>query len=318
MGNRWRVGIAGLFLVMIGAGSENTHAQESLAVYAAGSLRAPLTELGAAYKTKTGVDVRYTFGASGLLKERIEKGESADVFASANTEHPDSLAKAGLAETPRVFTRNEMCALVSPKTAATTQTLIDAMLDPANKLGTSTPKADPSGDYAWQVFERVEKLRAGSYAKLDAKALKLTGGKDSPPPPANRNVYADLLANGQADLFLTYCTNATLAIKEQTQLRVIGLPKEIAVGADYGVTTLKRGSASLQKAAQKFVEFLLSAEAQSVLARFGFTASANSNLAVPAQTQASARLSVELPGGAPRSSFRGRSWKSWNAKSRRS
>jgi ABC-type molybdate transport system substrate-binding protein len=33
-----------------------------------------------------------TFGASGLLKDRIQAGERADVFASANMEHPQALA----------------------------------------------------------------------------------------------------------------------------------------------------------------------------------------------------------------------------------
>ncbi len=59
-------------------------------------------------------------------------------------------------------------------------TLIDRMLDPAVKLGTSTPQADPSGDYAWEVFRRVDKLRPGSFVALEAKALKLTGGPSSP------------------------------------------------------------------------------------------------------------------------------------------
>jgi molybdate transport system substrate-binding protein len=286
-----RIVIAGLFS-MTSAGVGSAQAQEALSVYAAGSLRAPLTELGAVYKTKTGVDVRYTFGASGLLKERIEKGEGADIFASANTEHPEALAKAGLAEPLRVFTRNEMCALVAPKIDAKSETLIDAMLNPAVKLGTSTPKADPSGDYAWQVFEKVEKLRAGSFAKLDAKALKLTGGKDSPPPPANKNVYAELTANGQADVFLTYCTNASLATKEQPQLRSVALPKEIAVGADYGIATLKRAPAN----AKQYVGFLLSADAQAVFARFGFAPLAAGKSASSAETQASTGLSIELPG----------------------
>ncbi len=41
------------------------------AVYAAGSLRAPLTALAADFASGTGSEVRNTFGASGLLKERI-------------------------------------------------------------------------------------------------------------------------------------------------------------------------------------------------------------------------------------------------------
>lgn len=102
-----------------------TAAAEPIAVYAAGSLRAPLTELAIGFAKKTGLEVRYTFGASGLLKERIEKNEPADIFAAANTEHPAALVSANLADKVRVFARNEMCALVSPKLdGATSETLL--------------------------------------------------------------------------------------------------------------------------------------------------------------------------------------------------
>jgi len=243
-------------------------AQEPVSVYAAGSLRAVLTEVGAAFKSSTGTEVKFSFGPSGLLKERIEKGEPADVFASANTEHPATLAKAGLAETPRVFTRNEMCALVKPGLAVTPDTMLASLLDVAVKVGTSTPKADPAGDYAWKVFERAEQARAGSFAMLDAKALKLTGGKDSPPPKPDLNQYAEMMVNGKADLFLTYCTNAVLARKDAPTLRQVALPANLAVGADYGMTVLKRA----QGRAGAFAAFVMSAEAQRIFATHGFGA----------------------------------------------
>lgn len=255
-------------LLALGAMIGTAGAQETLSVYAAGSLRAPLTELGSAFKSKTGVEIRYTFGASGLLKERIEKGEAADVFASANTEHPQALAAAGLAGPVRIFTRNEMCLLAAPQMKIVDSHVLSLMLDPAVKLGTSTPKADPSGDYAWMIFDKAEKVLPGSYARLDAKALKLTGGPGSPTPPENRNVYGELLAKGQADVFLTYCTNAVLAIAEHPTQHRVALPASLAVGADYGMTVLKNGKPS----AESFANFLLAAEAQAVFARYGFGA----------------------------------------------
>jgi ABC-type molybdate transport system substrate-binding protein len=42
------------------------------------------------------------------------------------------------------------------------------LLDPAIKIGTSTPKADPAGDYTWAMFRLAEKIKPGSYAILDA------------------------------------------------------------------------------------------------------------------------------------------------------
>jgi molybdate transport system substrate-binding protein len=59
-------------------------AAEPVAVFAAGSLRAVLSDIATGFTRDTGTEVRFTFGPSGLLKERIEKGEVADVFASAN------------------------------------------------------------------------------------------------------------------------------------------------------------------------------------------------------------------------------------------
>ena len=95
------------------------------------------------------------------------------------------------------------------------------MLDPAVKLGTSTPKADPSGDYAFELFERVERsgARRPGGPLLADKALQLTGGPNSPPPPAGRNVYGMLVATGQADVFLTYCTNAVVAVGRGARCR---------------------------------------------------------------------------------------------------
>lgn len=239
---------------------------------AAGSLRRALTDISVAFERATpGVRVKLVFGASGLLLERIQKGERADVFASANLEHPQALRNAGKARTMRPFARNALCALVGPGVAVQSDSLVETMLDARIKLGTSTPKADPSGDYAWAMFERIEsndpRGRAGAFAALSGKALQLTGGPNSPPPPADRNVYGALVAQGQADVFITYCTNASLALAEQPQLRVVAVPAAINVSASYGVAV----SDGAPPAADAFADFMLGAAGQALLARHGFS-----------------------------------------------
>jgi len=155
---------------------------QGVRLYAAGSLRSVMTEVAQAFSAAGAPPVSATFGASGLLRERIEKGEPAEVFASADLGNAQALARAGRSSAPVVFVRNRLCALAAPNVDVTTETLLERMLDPRVKLGTSTPKADPSGDYAWQLFEKAEQVRPGAYATLDAKALKLTGGPSSPAP----------------------------------------------------------------------------------------------------------------------------------------
>ena len=85
------------------------------------------------------------------------------------------------------------------------------MLDPKTRLGTSTPKSDPSGDYAFELFGKAEALTSGAKNALEAKALQLTGGPNSAKAPEGRNLYAWVMESDKADVFLTYCTNAVLA-----------------------------------------------------------------------------------------------------------
>ena len=234
-------------------------------VYAAGSLR-PRSPKPPRHSRRRG-DVAFEFGPSGLLRDRLVKGEPADVFASANMEHPQALAAAGKAGPVRMFARNRLCALAPSKAGVTSANLLDRMLDPNVKLGTSTPKADPSGDYAWQVFERAEKVRPGAFETLSRKALQLVGGPNSPAPPPDRTLYAMLVAGGQADVFLTYCTNAVLAQKEDPALRVVALPEDLAVGAEYGLVVMNGAS----PVGDAFAQFLLGPAGRRVLEAAGFS-----------------------------------------------
>ena len=188
------------------------------------------------------------------------------MFASANMAHPESLAKAGKSTPVAMFARNRLCALVRPGLAITPDNLLDAMLREDVKVGTSTPKADPSGDYAFEVFAKAEALKAGSRAALEKKALQLTGGAASAQPPAGRSVYGWHVAEGRADIFLTYCTGAIVAQRENPGQQMVALPDALAVGADYGLTVMNGATA----AAQKFAQFILSADGQGILARHGF------------------------------------------------
>ena len=239
-------------------------------VYSAGSLGGALTAIAADYEQQTGQKIALTFGASGILRERIEKGELAQVFTSADTSHPAKLAADGQWQPQQVFVRNTLCAIAKEKLAISTETLLDVMLNPSVRVGSSTPKADPSGDYTWELFRKADAVKAGAYAALDAKALKLTGGADSPQPPAGKGAYAWAMENDRADVFLLYCTNAVTTLKEvpALKLQMVEIPINLKIGAAYGLTV--RTSAPL--AAQAFAQHLLSVKAQTTFKSFGFGA----------------------------------------------
>jgi len=258
--------IAFLTTTLVAIMPASTHASDTVLLHAAGSLRGALTEVSNAFETSSGVKVQAKYAPSGLLRDEIANGAKAEVFASANMAHPASLTKAGKGGPVQLFTRNRLCALVKPGLVVTPANLLARMLDPAIKLGTSTPKADPSGDYAFEVFSKADSLKANANDTLSKKALQLTGGPNSPVPPKDRSVYGMVVANGQADIFLTYCTNAVVAQKENPGQQTIALPDELAVGADYGLTVVNGASAN----AEKLAAYILSPEGQGILAKHGF------------------------------------------------
>jgi len=245
-------------------------ASEPVLLHAAGSLRTALTEVTEAFEAASGQKVQAKYGPSGTLKDEIAGGAHAEVFASANMEHPQALATAGKSGPVVLFARNRLCALVRPGLAVESATILDRMLDTNVKLGTSTPRADPSGDYAWEVFRKADRLRPGAFTVLEGKALRLTGGPNAPAAAPGRTIYGTLVAEGKADIFLTYCTNARDARTENSDQQIVPLPAELAVAADYGLTVLS--GSSLQ--AYQFAMFILSIHGQHVLAKYGFAAPA--------------------------------------------
>jgi len=262
--------MAGLAL-SAGACAQAPKALDALEVYAAGSLRAALDEVARAFEQTQGSRVAMSYGASGLLKDRIVAGATPQVFASANMEHPQALVATGKATAVTPFTRNALCVLATPAFSLQGKSLAQRLLDAEVRVGTSTPRADPSGDYAFTMFELMESTGAAGAGAADAlkrKALQLTGGPNSPKPPAGRSVYGELVATGQADAFITYCTNASAARREQPTLQVLAVPAAVNVSALYGLVLLNPATSL----AQAYASFLLGPQGQSVLASHGFSA----------------------------------------------
>src|SRR5262249_36334434 len=137
-------------------------ASEPVLLHAAGSLRTALTEVTEAFEAASGPRVQGKNGPCRKVKDEIADGTHAEVFASANMEHPQALATAGKSGPVVLFARNQLCALVRPGLAVESATILDRVLDANVKLGTSTPRADPSGDYAWEVFRKADRLRPGA------------------------------------------------------------------------------------------------------------------------------------------------------------
>ena len=254
-----------VFAIACALNSVNVSAQAPVAsLYAAGSLRLPFDDIIALHAVRTGTRFAPTYGPSGKLREEIEKGSTPGVFASAAPQHTEVLVKAGKLRASTAFTRNSLCLMAAPGIALRQEALIEMLLDPALRLGTSTPGADPAGDYTWVLFRNIEKIRPGSYVQLDAKAQKLTGAevvrdeKDSP--------YVRVFQEKRADLFITYCTGAVATAKAVPGLTWARFGTDVNVVSAYAIGVTETGG----KAAEEFVSLVLSPDGQAILERYGF------------------------------------------------
>ncbi|QPC95445.1 substrate-binding domain-containing protein [Mesorhizobium sp. INR15] len=237
----------------------------TILIYAAGSLRSVLPVLISAFSEMTGVQIETRHGPAGLLRERIESGERPDIFLSANFAHSARLAEQGLAMPPVVFARNTMAAVVRRDAGFTTANFIDRLLDPAIGIATSTQSKDSSGDYAWAIFRRAEKLRHGSFAILDAKAQHLVGGSEMANAAGRYDPIMAALAAGTVHVFLGYRTGLGLA--EATQgVKIVKIPANLNVVPEYALAALKDCSL----AGMAFALFIVSAAGQKLLRNFGF------------------------------------------------
>ena len=254
---------AALLAVALVAG--NTAKAAPVRIYAAGSLSGAMTALMASSGLKPEAFAKPVFGPAGLLGERLQKGETADLFASADLAAPIRVAADHPGALVIPFVRNRMCVAAKPAVGLTEANMLDKMLAPDLRLATSTPGNDPGGDYALAVFKRADALRPGVGKVLADKALHLVGGPNTMVPIDGRSPSATIFLGDHADLFVYYCSSAGSLLKEVPDLTNLPVPETLEVHPIYGLTVL-----SEDPAAARFALFILSQAGQDVLAAFGF------------------------------------------------
>lgn len=158
-----------------------------------------------------------------------------------------------------------------------TPSITQALANPMVRIGTSTPRLDPSGDDAALVFQRAGVPPAADGPQhaygLPRNATMVMGGfRGAPARPARADAAAYFLTKApesrKVDIVLTYCSTAVAARKTNSLLRVIALPPPLRVNADYAYVTLN--GAKNRHGAERFGKFLTSRTAAKVLARYGF------------------------------------------------
>lgn len=87
---------------------ERSHGGGGLTIYAAASLTDVFREMAERFEEETGIKSDVSFGSSGIMRQKIEAGAPADLYASASIKHIDTLITEGFADGYEVFARNRL------------------------------------------------------------------------------------------------------------------------------------------------------------------------------------------------------------------
>ncbi len=230
---------------------------QTLTVFAASSLTDAFGEIGKAFEAANpGVTVTLNFAASGALRTQIEEGAPADVFASASGKEMDTLVTGSLVtkDVPQIFLTNKLVVIMPANNPAALEKLED-LAKPGIKLVLAAETV-PVGNYARQALDKMN----GSFgADFKDKVLANVVSNEDNVKQAVAKVQL-----GEADAGIVYVSDVLAA----PELKSIEIPADLNVIAKYPIAPLTK-SANADLAA-KFVEYVLSAEGQALLQKWGF------------------------------------------------
>ena len=224
---------------------------QGLTVSAAASLTEAFKEIGARFDAARGGSTRFNFAASGVLIAQIAQGAPVDVFVSADQETVDRGVKDKLLDptTRRDFASNSLV-LIAPADATAPLTGVADLTGPGvRRIAVGKPASVPVGRYTRQALEA-----AGLWARVEPRIVYADSVRQA----------LDYVARGEAEAGFVYRTDAQIA-KDKVRI-VATVDGHAPVTYPAAVVQDSRQPA----AARAFVDYLLGAEAQAILARHGF------------------------------------------------
>lgn len=221
-------------------------------VSAAASMKDSLTDLQKAYAQKApSVKLTYVFGASGTLQQQIEQGAPADLFISAGKTQMDNLEQKNLLvkESKVDLVGNELV-LVTGKDNNKVMALDDLSKSSVAQISIGTPESVPAGKYAQESLTNLK--------LWDTLKPKFVLAKDV-------TQVLNYVETGNVDAGLVYKSDA----QGSTKVKVVTVMpassyKPIAYPAAVIAATKNK------QAAENFLKYLKSSEAQQVFVKYGF------------------------------------------------
>lgn len=226
----------------------------SLTVAVAANVQFAFEELSTTFTRETGITIKPISDSSGKITAQARSGAPFDVFLSADMDYPQTLYKEGLANAePTVYAFGTLVLWTMTDLDLTPG--LAALADPkVGKVALANPKLAPYG---------LAALQALTYYKIaDALKPKLVFGENI--AQVNQYVYTRNVDAG----FTAKSVVLSPAMRGKGQW--IEVPKDTYQPIAQGVVILKHGADNAAADCNRFVEFLASAPARTILANYGY------------------------------------------------
>lgn len=234
--------------------------ERTLTVFAAASLTDAFREIGAAFEeAHPGVTVAMSFASSSELATQINEGAPVDVFASANQRQMQVVADDhGIERAAQFFLTNRLV-VIAPSGNPAGIDSFDDIAQEGVQLVLAAPEVPVRG-FTDQMLEAANADPAYG-GDFQARALANLVSEE-----ANVRQVAAKIVLGEADAGVVYQSDVTPDIADQ--VLSFAIPDAINPVAEYPIAQLS--GAPQGELAADFITFVLSAEGQSILARWGF------------------------------------------------
>ncbi|WP_375573513.1 molybdate ABC transporter substrate-binding protein [Ahrensia marina] len=231
---------------------------EPLTIFAASSLKNAFDAIGEAFTQETGAEVVFSYAGTSVLARQIEQGAPADVFVSAHPIWINYLDQRGLidAETRDTFADNRLVLVAqsstvfdAPPDLSSADDLL-AILGGDGRLAVALVDAVPAGIYAREAMENL-----GVWDILQPRLAQSDNVRSA----------LFLVARGEAPLGIVYASDAHV---DEAVFAAATFPLDSHSAIRY---TASRVAQSDNATADRFLAFLISQEAQQILAANGFS-----------------------------------------------
>lgn len=217
-----------------------------ITVLAAASLTDAFNEIGSAFTAANpGSHVKFSFDASSTLATQADSGAPADVFASADPTNMKKVTDPGNAANPQTFARNKLAIIVAKGNPKGITSLAD--FNKSSVIYVLCAAGVPCGTYGKQAADKAGVTRAPASLETNVKGV------------------VTKVTSGQADAGIVYVTDAKAA---SANAAGVDIPDDLNVVATYPIAVLKQSAHA--DAARAFVDFVLSPQGQTILAKYGF------------------------------------------------